>query len=80
MAEKMERVGIVVRCVTCHRMKKPVGRSSALQDAGCNDECEGYRQAPYPGSLWPGETENEFGFSISDDGTELRASHTEDRG
>ena len=63
------RVGIVVRCSVCGSTKKPIGRSASLGAAGCDDECPGYRLAPFVGSLWPGETAEDFGYPVSDDGT-----------
>ena len=56
--------GVAVECAVCHRMKKPVGRSALLRMANglCDDDCPGYRQDPQPGSLWPGETREEFGY------------------
>ena len=65
------KIGIKVTCVVCGDMKKPVGRSGPPGAEYCTDECSGYRQPPYPGSLWPGETEAEFGFPVSDDATKL---------
>jgi hypothetical protein len=53
-------------------MKKPIGRAAPNGRHYCDHECKGYQQEPYVGSLWPGETEEEFGFPISDDGTEER--------
>lgn len=53
----------------CKRMKKPIGRSGPLQGGHCDDDCEGYRQAPHPGSLWPGETSDDFGYPVSEDGS-----------
>jgi hypothetical protein len=50
-------------------MKKPIGRSAPFNASYCDNDCEGYRKPPYPGSLWPGETEEDFGYKISDDGT-----------
>lgn len=66
-----ERVGIAVHCVVCHARKKPIGRSGPLGMHLCDHECPGYYQAPRPGSLWPGETESEFGYPCGDDGTTL---------
>ncbi len=44
------------RCVVCDRTKKPVGRYGGPYDRYmCDDDCEGYRQDPKPGHLWPGE-------------------------
>ena len=60
----VEEVGVIVRCAVCGRRKKPIGRSApiALANALCDDDCKGYREEPYPGQLWPGETREEFGF------------------
>lgn len=51
---RLAQRGEAVRCVVCHRTKKPIGRDS--RDNGlCDYECEGYLQAPFVGSLWPCE-------------------------
>ena len=64
------RMGIPVKCAVCGQTKKPVGRSAPMYGpSGCDDRCKGYRQPPYPGSLWPGETEDDFGYPIGDAGT-----------
>lgn len=63
------RVGVVVTCAVCGDMKKPVGRSAPLGASYCDDGCPGYRQPPYPGSLWPRETSAEFGYPCGTDGT-----------
>lgn len=65
------RVGIAVECAVCHRSKKPLGRSAPLEmwNSLCDQECPGYMAVPWPGSLWPGETEEEFGYPITNDGT-----------
>jgi hypothetical protein len=65
------RVGIAVECTVCGKRKKPVGRAAALEMANglCDQDCPGYYKEPVPGSLWPGETEEEFGFPIGDDAT-----------
>lgn len=63
------KVGILVRCVVCGNAKKPVGRSGPLDASYCDDECAGYRQPPFVGSLWPGETEEQFGYPVGSDGT-----------
>lgn len=68
----MIRVGVLVRCTACGRMKKPVGRSAPLCADYCDHECEGYRSEPRPGSLWPGETSEDLGYPVGEDGTELR--------
>lgn len=36
-----------------------------MHGALCDDGCEGYRNAPLPGDLWPGETEEDFGYTVS---------------
>lgn len=68
------KVGISVECVECHRRKKPVGRSAPLEMANglCDLDCDGYGRPPFAGSLWPGESEKEFGYPVADEGTENR--------
>ena len=63
------KVGIVVTCAACGQMKKPIGRSAGLGASYCDDDCAGYRQPPYVGSLWPGEREADFGYPVGTDGT-----------
>jgi hypothetical protein len=63
------RVGVAVTCTVCGDRKKPIGRSAPLQMTFCDDDCPGYRQPPYSGSLWPGESEQDFGYAVSVDGT-----------
>lgn len=60
------RVGISVRCSICGRSKAPHGRSApdAMYGSLCNSDCCGYDSAPLPGCLWPGETEEDFGYTI----------------
>lgn len=57
-------VGIVVRCTVCGLRKKPVGRSAPpeMEIGLCSNDCPGYHQDPMPGYLWPGETQEEFGY------------------
>lgn len=62
--------GIRVKCAVCGRDKRPIGRSASIQSYLCADECPGYDQAPYVGSLWPGETDADFGYPCGDHGTE----------
>lgn len=66
---RVDVVGVTVTCSTCHRVKKPVGRDAPFGSDHCDDQCGGYRRAPYPGGLWPGETEVDFGYGVSLDGT-----------
>ena len=72
MAEPL-RVGIAVECTVCGQRKAPIGRSVPLAMYLCDRDCPGYRQEPYPGSLWPGETSDEFGYPVGPDGTVERA-------
>ena len=57
------KIGIRVECAVCGRSKNPLGRSCSLEtlNSACNSECPGYHHAPYPGALWPNETEEEYG-------------------
>lgn len=58
-----EKVGVIVYCTLCRRVKKPRGRSAPMETAGsyCDSDCSGYYEEPKPG-LWPGETQEEFGY------------------
>lgn len=48
--------GSLVECVECGMKKKPTGRSAGAADTGyCGPDCPGYRNAPFPSQLWPGE-------------------------
>jgi len=38
-------------------------------NAYCDRDCAGYYEAPHVGSLWPGETDADFGYPCGDDGT-----------
>jgi hypothetical protein len=62
----------MVRCAVCGDMKKPIWRSGPLGASYCDEDCKGYRQPPHVGSLWPGETAEEFGYPVGKDGTEER--------
>lgn len=62
------RVGISVECAACGRTKAPRGRSVPHEIANylCSHyDCEHFYEEPFPGDLWPGETEEEFGYPIS---------------
>lgn len=63
------RVGVIVRCSKCGLAKAPVGRSVPMMAAYCDDRCGGYLEPPRPGSLWPGESEADFGYAVGSDGT-----------
>ena len=73
----MPKVGIRVTCAACHRQKKPRGRSAPMGLIMCvppdpglvHYGCLGYDDAPFVGDLWPGETEEDFGYPCSDAGT-----------
>ena len=62
------KIGMAVECTVCGRTKKPVGRDS-MDNGLCSYECPGYREDPRSGSLWPGESESEFGYPVSAVGT-----------
>jgi len=56
-------IGVAIICRVCGLPKKPIGRDAGLMaDSYCDDDCPGYRLAPYPSDLWPGETREEFGY------------------
>jgi hypothetical protein len=40
-----------------------------MQITYCDEECDGYNLDPKPGCLWPGETEEEFGYPICEHAT-----------
>ncbi len=61
--------GVSVWCAECGQMKQPRGRSAGYASY-CSLECTGYDKEPHVGSLWPGETDEDFGFACSDVGTE----------
>ncbi len=67
------KVGARVECRQCGRTKLPIGRSAPaeLYSSRCNRDCSGYDLQPYAGSLWPDETEAEFGYLVSDEGTRI---------
>ena len=64
------KVGISVECAVCGRRKCPRGRSAPPELYMCQREiCEGYDKEPFVGDLWPGETEEDFGYPVSPHGT-----------
>jgi hypothetical protein len=63
------KVGIAVSCRQCGRQKAPRGRSTPLGMMLCESDCSGYRADPMPGDLWPGETEEDFGYPIGGNAT-----------
>lgn len=69
MVEPTKR-GVRAWCTTCSNPKQPVGRSAPLEASYCTRECSGYDKEPRVGSLWPGETDADFGYPCSDVGTE----------
>ena len=64
------KVGARLYCGVCSQSKKPIGRSAPIELIYCDDDCLGYRQHPLPGSLWPGETEFDFGYFVGEQGVE----------
>lgn len=65
--------GVEVECAVCHKAKKPLGRSAPMGLSMCDSECRGYWQEPHVGSLWPGESEAEFGYPVGDVGIRVRS-------
>ena len=63
------KVGIAIRCTTCGMTKAPRGRSVPFGSFLCESDCKGFREEPFPGDLWPGETDMDFGFACSDNAT-----------
>lgn len=62
------KCGVKVECAICHRTKAPRGRSAPAELRMCDDDCPGHGQAPYVGSLWPGESEADFGYPVGEVG------------
>lgn len=60
--------GYAVHCTVCGMRKKPIGRSAPIESENglCGYDCEGYKQDPFPGNLWPGETAEDLGYPCSD--------------
>ena len=54
-------MGKTVISVVCGRIKKPIGRDS-MNNGLCDSDCKGYMLDPYQGHLWPGETQEEYGY------------------
>ena len=65
-------VGITVFCAVCARAKGPLGRSVPIESSMCNSSCKGYDEEPFVGSLWPGESEFDFGYEVGPYGTRRR--------
>lgn len=63
------KVGIRVTCAVCGHQKQPRGRSASMGGFYCDWDCPGYTKEPYVGSLWPGETDEDFGYPCGNDGT-----------
>lgn len=62
--EPQPKIGKAVDCTVCGMQKNPVGRDApaAFAADSCSYECKGYMQEPHPGSLWPGESQADFGY------------------
>lgn len=75
--EARKRIGISVECADCHRQKRPRGRSAPMGMVMCNPNglnnifagCGGYWKEPLVGDLWPRETEMDWGYRFTLDGT-----------
>lgn len=70
------KVGVMVRCAVCGDMKKPRGRSGPMGMQFCEPAwdghgCPGYDQDPQAGSLWPGESDEDFGYPVGPHGWKL---------
>ena len=76
----MMKVGIAVYCTFCGKRKCPRGRSAPLGMSACFDDCYGYQEEPKVGDLWPGETEEEFGYPVSANGTREEEPNETQRG
>lgn len=46
---------LLVECTECGQKKCPPGRDQGMAGGYCDWDCSGYREAPHPSSLWPGE-------------------------
>jgi len=69
------KIGVAVDCTVCGRRKPPIGRSVPMDTAGgyCDThDCPGWQQEPRSGSLWPGESEADFGYPVGTVGTTQR--------
>ena len=64
--------GVRVECVVCGKSKRPHGRSvpMEMERSLCSPECDGYNLDPQAGCLWPGETDDEFGYRSCKNATE----------
>ena len=65
-----KKCGISVYCEVCGNQKKPFGRDAPITSSYCMYDCTGYHKEPLPGSLWPGESEFDFGFAVGEQGVE----------
>jgi len=66
------KIGVRVDCTVCGRTKKPIGRSAPVETYLCDDDCVGYNQEPRVGSLWPNESEADFGYYVGQQGAKWR--------
>lgn len=60
--------GVEVECTVCHRTKCPRGRSAPAELRMCDYDCVGHNLDPQVGSLWPGESEADFGYAVGNVG------------
>lgn len=63
------KIGIRVSCIVCGHIKQPVGRSAPFGATFCGSDCKGFYLEPLSGSLWPNESEADFGYPVADVGT-----------
>ncbi len=66
------KFGVRVSCTVCGHTKQPLGRSAPAMAYHCNSECNGYYLDPQVGSLWPDESEVDFGFWVGDLGVQYK--------
>lgn len=69
-----KKIGICIYCQECGKLKQPWGRSVPISTANIycyHDNCEGWDKEPLSGSLFPGESEYDFGYPCSDNGTKI---------
>lgn len=73
------KFGVRVQCIICRRTKAPVGRSVPipLANSMCDIECPGHGLAPRVGSLWPDESEADFGHPVGTVGTRIEKPYQE---
>ena len=77
------RVGIAVACTVCGQRKAPTRTVGPTRHVSVRSRLSRVSTGPLSaGSLWPGETSDEFGYPVGPDGTveRARAAMSEDEG